>query len=241
GAYSVTVKTQPAVAKQPCSVSSGTGTATGNVTNILVTCGNTFTIGGTVSGVQGSGLVLQDNGGDNLAVSGSGNISFTFATPLAGGITYTVTIFTQPSNPGQTCSVSNGSGTANGNVTNIQVVCPQTGFTIGGTLVGLVNGPGDTIELLNNGGDNIFVTGNNTPFVFPTPVTAGGAFDVSGFVGPTSQPQGCSLFNYKGVATGNVSNVIVDCQHNDWTWIDGPNTAGSYGAAALPPPTPPQR
>jgi Galactose oxidase, central domain len=243
GAYSVTVKTQPAGAKQPCSVSSGTGTATGNVTNILVTCGNTFTIGGTVSGVQGSGLVLQDNGGDNLAVSGAGNISFTFATPLAGGVTYAVTILAQPSNPGQTCSVSNGSGTANGNVTNVQVVCPQTGFTIGGTLVGLVNGPGDTVELLNNGGDNIFVTGNNTPFVFPTPVTAGGAFDVSGFVGPTSQIQGCTLFNYKGVATGNVSDVIVDCQHNDWTWIDGPNTAGNYGAAAnaLPPPAPPQR
>jgi hypothetical protein len=239
GGYKITIKTQPSNQPLPCSVSSGTGTATANVTNVQVTCGNTFTIGGSVSGLQGSGLVLQDNGGDNLSVGGTGSVNFTFATPLAGGATYSVTILKQPSNPGQTCSVSNGSGTATGNVATIQITCPQTGFTIGGTLVGLVNGPGDTIELLNNGGDNIFVTGNNTTFTFPTPVTNGGAYDVTGFVGPTSQPQNCWLFFYKGVATTNVSSVVADCQHNDWTWIDGPNTAGNYGAAQLPPPTPP--
>src|SRR5215831_20631647 len=37
-----------------------------------------YTIGGTVTGLSGTGLVLQDNGGDNLAVSASG--PFTFAT-----------------------------------------------------------------------------------------------------------------------------------------------------------------
>src|SRR6202040_1693699 len=104
--------------------------------NVLITCGNTFTVGGTASGLVGSGLVLQDNGGDNLTVSGTGNVNFTFATPLAGGTAYSVTILTQPSNPGQTCSVSNGSGTATGNVTTVQIACPQSGFTVGGTLVG---------------------------------------------------------------------------------------------------------
>jgi hypothetical protein len=246
GNYTVTVKTQPANQALPCSVTNATGTAKTNVTNVQVTCGNTFTVGGTVSGLQGSGLVLQDNGGDNLSVGGTGHVNFTFATPLAGGTSYAVTILTQPSNPGQTCSVSNGSGTATGNVTTVQVTCPQTGFTIGGTLVGLVNGTGDTAELMNNGGDNILVTGNNTNFIFPTLVTAGGGFDVFVFVEPTSQPQGCWLFNYLGVANANISNVIIDCQHNDWKWIDGPNslgttnnTPGNYGKIALPPPTPP--
>ena len=239
GTYKVTILTQPSNQPLPCSISNASGTATANVTNVQVTCGTTFTVGGTVSGLTGSGLLLQDNGGDNLAVGGTGSVNFTFATPLAGGASYSVTILTQPSNPGQTCSVSNGSGTATGNVTAVQVVCPQSGFTIGGTLVGLVNGTGDTIELLNNGGDNIFVTGNNTNFTFPTPVTNGGAYDVTGFVGPTSQPQACWLFFYKGVATANVSSVVVDCQHNDWTWIDGPNTADNYGGNSLPPPAPP--
>ena len=42
----------------------------------------TYTIGGTVSGLSGT-VVLQDNGGDNLSVSGNG--SFTFATPVDAG------------------------------------------------------------------------------------------------------------------------------------------------------------
>ena len=75
--------------------------------------------------------MLQDNGGDNLAVGGKGAVNFTFATPLAGGASYAVTILTQPSNPAQTCSVSNGSGTATGNVTIVQIACPQSGFTVG--------------------------------------------------------------------------------------------------------------
>jgi len=239
GNYTVTVKTQPANQALPCSVTNATGTAKANVTDVQVTCGNTFTVAGTVSGLQGSGLVLQDNGGDNLSVGGTGNVNFTFATPLAGGASYAVTILTQPSNPGQTCSVSNGSGTATGNVTTVQVTCPQTGFTIGGSLVGLVNGTGDTVELMNNGGDNILVTGNNTNFIFPTLVTAGGAYDISIFAQPTSQTQPCVIIGYEGVANFNISNTIIDCQHNDWTWIDAPNTANNFGTASLPPATPP--
>lgn len=239
GAYKVTIATQPSNQPLPCSVNNGTGTATANVTNVQITCGNTFTVGGTVSGLQGTGLVLQDNGGDNLTVGGTGNVNFTFQTPLAGGASYSVTILTQPSNPGQTCTLSNGSGTANGNVTGVQVNCPQSGFTVGGSLVGLVNGPGDTVELMNNGGDNIFVTGNNTNFIFPTLVTAGGAWNINIFAQPTSQPQPCVIIGYQGVVNFDISSVIVDCQHNDWIWIDAPNTANNFGAAALPPATPP--
>lgn len=247
GTYKVTVKTQPSNQTLPCSVSNGNGTAAANVTNVQITCGNTFTVGGAVSGLQGAGLVLQDNGGDNFAVSGTGSVNFTFATPLAGGAPYSVTILSQPSNPGQTCSVSNGSGTATGNITSVQIACPQSDFTIGGTLVGLVNGAGDTVEVINNGGDNTLVTGNNTNFTFPSLITNGGAFDVNVFVQPTSQVQGCWLFNYQGVVTANISDVIIDCQHNDWTWTDGPNSiasgggnsAGNYGTASLPPAAPP--
>jgi hypothetical protein len=72
-------------------------------------------------------------------------------------------------------------------------------------------------------------------------VTANSSYDVSLFVGPTSQPQGCALFFWEGVATANFSGVIVDCQHNDWTWIDGPNSSGNYGTIALPPPAPPTK
>jgi hypothetical protein len=80
------------------------------------------TIGGTTTGLSGSGLVLQNNAGDDLAISANG--SFTFATALIDGSAYAVTVLTQPTGPGQTCSVSNGSGTlAGGNSGNTTVSC----------------------------------------------------------------------------------------------------------------------
>jgi glucuronoarabinoxylan endo-1,4-beta-xylanase len=83
----------------------------------------TYTVGGSVSGLSGSGLVLQDNGGNNLMVAANAT-SFTFSTALASGTPYSVTVLTQPSDPAQNCSVTNGSGTvASANVTSVQVTC----------------------------------------------------------------------------------------------------------------------
>ncbi|MCA1779888.1 MAG: hypothetical protein LC637_11035 [Xanthomonadaceae bacterium] len=85
-----------------------------------------FTIGGNVSGLAGNGLVLRNNGSDNLAISGNG--SFTFTTPVPDGDMYDVTVASQPTGPVQNCSVSNGSGTVSGaNVTNVQVTCVTGG------------------------------------------------------------------------------------------------------------------
>ncbi len=158
GAYVVTVLTQPSSPAQTCSVTSGSGTvANANVTGVSVTCvTRTFTIGGTVSGLAGSGLVLQNNGGNNLAVAASG--SFTFTTPVASGAAYAVTVLTQPGSPAQTCGVSAGTGTVGGaNVTNVVVTCVTSGFTVGGTVTGL---DGTGLVLRNNGGDNLAVAAN---------------------------------------------------------------------------------
>ena len=72
----------------------------------------TYTLGGTVSGLKGSGLVLQNNGGDSLTIST--NSTFTFATTLANGAGYSVAVLTQPTGPAQTCTVDNGTGTVSG-------------------------------------------------------------------------------------------------------------------------------
>ena len=93
---------------------------------VLASCstspGYSYTIGGTVSGMVGSGMVLQNNGGDDLSISYNG--SFSFKTPLNDGTAYTVRVKTQPTNPSQTCTVSNGSGTMNGApVDNVVVNC----------------------------------------------------------------------------------------------------------------------
>lgn len=88
----------------------------------------TYTIGGTVAGLQGAGLVLEINGGNALAVSASGSFAFTLA--LQNGASFTVTVATQPNTPPQYCGVSAGTGTVNGaNVTSVAVDCAPTPFT----------------------------------------------------------------------------------------------------------------
>jgi hypothetical protein len=80
---------------------------------------STYTVGGSVSGLSGT-VVLQDNGGDNLSISANG--PFSFATALANGAAYSVTVSSSP--PGQTCTVASGSGTiAAANVTNVALSC----------------------------------------------------------------------------------------------------------------------
>lgn len=81
-----------------------------------------YTIGGTVTGLAGSGLVLRQSGGDDLAVDADG--SFTFAVPVIDSGHYAVTVFGLPGAPPQTCSIANGNGVVAGaNVTNVTVTC----------------------------------------------------------------------------------------------------------------------
>jgi sugar lactone lactonase YvrE len=80
----------------------------------------TYTVGGSVTGLVGSGLVLQDNLGDNLPISGNG--AFTFATALNNGSPYSVTVLSSPL--AQNCAVTEGGGTvATANVTSVLVSC----------------------------------------------------------------------------------------------------------------------
>ncbi|HDZ87236.1 MAG TPA: hypothetical protein ENH38_01280, partial [Nitrospirae bacterium] len=83
----------------------------------------TYTAGGTVSGLTGT-MILQNNGGDDLAITSNG--AFTFSTAVADGSGYSVTVKTQPA--GQTCFVTNGSGTVSGaDVTDVAVGCYNSG------------------------------------------------------------------------------------------------------------------
>lgn len=101
---------------------------------------NTYSVGGTVTGLASSGLELQLNGGDSLAVSRPG--IFTFPTNLPSGAAYTVTVAAQPSSPSQICAVSRGSGTvAVANITDVAVDCAPSPFTT------LVNQPPEVGEL----------------------------------------------------------------------------------------------
>src|SRR5262249_2532543 len=104
-----------------------------------------FTVGGTVSGLTGSGLILQFNSAGNLSIAADG--PYTFTTKVASGATYTVSVLGFPSAPTEACTVTNASGTAVAPVMNVNVSCGP-GFLVGGTVSGLT---GAGLTLRNNG------------------------------------------------------------------------------------------
>ncbi len=139
--YAVTVLTQPS--DQTCTVSNSTGTITGaNVANVTVTCAvNTFTVGGTVSGLfAGYEMELSNNEGNSLIVEGTanGNGNFTFSAALENGAAYEVTVTSALQN----CAVEQGSGTINGdNKNDITVNCSKgTMFVTTATFNGNLKG-----------------------------------------------------------------------------------------------------
>jgi len=102
------------------------GAAALTLSGCPITGGAKYTVGGTVTGLSGSGLVLQLNGGDSLSFNGSG--TFDFGTRLDNNAAYSVTVMTQPSNPAEICTVRNGSGAIDkASITNVIVACTQTG------------------------------------------------------------------------------------------------------------------
>jgi 6-phosphogluconolactonase (cycloisomerase 2 family) len=205
--YVVSVAAQPTGPSQTCVVNNGTGTAIpGSTTSIAVTCTtNAYTVGGTVSGLAGGGLVLQDNGGNNLSVTANG--AFVFPAPIQSGGTYTVSVLSQPSALSQTCTVGNGAGTIGGAaVTNVALTCTTNTYSVGVTVSGLA---GAGLVLQDNGGDNLAVAANGT-FTFATTVPSGGTYNVTIY----SQPAGyaCAVANRAGVVTSAaVTGVAVAC------------------------------
>jgi hypothetical protein len=215
--YNVTVPIQPS--GQLCTVANGTGTATtANISNVVVTCSDrTFTVGGTISGLTASGLVLA-NGSDTLSVP-AGASSFTLPTAVAYGSSYTVTVATQPT--GLTCNVTNGKGmVGTGAVTNIAVTCTDQAPAVGGSISGLGNATG---LVLINGADKYEVPASATSFTLDARESPGSTYAVR----VQSQPAGltCSAGNGRGtMPTHDVTDVSIIC--SDEAYSLGGTVAG---------------
>ena len=161
-----------------------------------------YSIGGTVSGLTGSGLMLQNNGGNDLAVSSNGG--FTFSNKLKKNTSYSVTVMTQPS--GQNCTVANGTGTVSANVANVAVTCVTSAFTLGGTVSGLT---GTGLVLQDNGANDLAILADGS-FIFSPALANGVNYSVTVRTQPSGQ--GCSVANGDGnIAGANVTNIAVAC------------------------------
>jgi uncharacterized repeat protein (TIGR03803 family) len=119
--YSVIIQTQPP--GLTCWLNNGWGTM-GSAAGppVTVTClGNTYTVGGSISGLTASGLVLLDNGGDATPISANAT-QFTMNTGVIYGNNYAITVQAVPA--GLVCTVSNAAAIMGpADVTNINVAC----------------------------------------------------------------------------------------------------------------------
>jgi 6-phosphogluconolactonase (cycloisomerase 2 family) len=180
---------------------------------ILSSCGTSpgysYTVGGTVTGMVGSGLVLQNNLGDDEKITV--NSVFSFPTALTDGAAYSVTVQTPPTSPSQTCVVSNGSGTINGApVSNVIVNCtmsagpvvvdPSNSFAY----VSNFNSTNISAYAIQSGGSLSQITGPFTAGTNPNPVTfypqTSGASAYYAYVSNVSS----------GMSSGTISAYSID-------------------------------
>lgn len=223
-AYAVTITQQPAF--ETCTIANGSGTmGSSNITTVSIGCTvNQYQLGGTLSGlITGQETVgLTNTIGSMPPLGLINNGSFNFYGLIAQGTKYNVIVSHQPA--GQTCTVSNGSGTVGaGDVTSIGVACVTSGTvtTFAGSRSGAAgqsDGQGTTASFSSPQG--IAADANGNLYVADTQndtirkITPSGY--VSTFAGTVSVPAyadgtgtAAMFHSPSGVATDAQGNVYV--------------------------------
>ena len=185
--------------------------------------GQTYSLSGTVSGVDNGALVLAVNGTQVTVAEGATTVAL--ASGLSSGTAYAVTVATAPT--GQTCSVVNGTGTiTSANAGNVVVTCSQQAYALGGTIAGLTQSG----LVLANGSSYLAVSAGAASFTLPTPVAYSSGYTVS----VLTQPSGlaCSVANGSGtMPAAAVTNVAIAC--TDQPFSVGGTIAGLGNSTGL--------
>jgi hypothetical protein len=185
----------------------------------LSACGggtSSYTIGGTVTGLQYEGLVLQNNGTNDLVVKPLGvdannnvkNVTYSFPGEVDYGKAYSVTVKEQPRH--QECALAGGTADTAGRLTTINAVisCSLASHTIGGTINNLT---GSGLKLINGSdGGEVAPAAGATSFTFGKEVT----FDTTYGVVISNQPsdQTCTVSNGAGtMGDVAVTSIVVNC------------------------------
>ena len=187
-AYDVTIGSQPS--GDTCTVSAGSGTVSANVTSVAVSCAQTFTVSGTISGLATAGLQLQDySGGETLPVAANAT-TFAFTTPVPFGTNISVTVTRQPYWEWCTGGASNFSGPITANVTQESFACATATATSAAAASGQTYKNPAQIALDSNG--NLYIADSNDNQVLE--ISAGGTVStvVSSSAGLNS-PEGVAV------------------------------------------------
>jgi hypothetical protein len=176
----------------------------------LTACGGDdgqLVLGGYISGITKTGLVLTNNGGSDFAVpvptNGSGEGQFTFPDLIATDDRYNVEVKAMPSNV-EKCDVYYGGGRAAYHITNVSVVCKLKTHGLSGSISNL-NGN----LILVNGSDRVELTTGAGSFALAE-IAEDSPYTVA--VLPQPAGQTCTVSNGTGImGTAPVANVAVTC------------------------------
>jgi hypothetical protein len=184
----------------------------------LAGCGGKqqYTVQGSVVNLNNAGLVLTNNGGDDLSVP-LGATSFAFSKQIDYGSMYNVVVKTQPAH--MTCSWNTSNvGSAGYNVSiDLTLACVQNAYTLGGQITGLTaaaDGTARTITLANGSTGSVTIssasaTNGAVDFSMGT-VADGQAYGVT-FI-DSNNGLTCSVTNGTGVMHETaISNIVVAC------------------------------
>ncbi|MGX4643726.1 hypothetical protein [Massilia sp. SYSU DXS3249] len=164
-------------------------------------------VGGQATGVTKAGLVLTLNGGSDLEVPTSG--SFLFKDLVETDSRYDVKVKSVPPNVEkiEDCVVTNGTGRAVFNVSNVFVTCTIRKWDLGGSIVGLGNRTG---LVLVNGTDRVEIPANATEFKMAK-VSEESPYGVT--VLPTPGGPNCTVENgsREKMPSSNVTDIVVRC------------------------------
>jgi hypothetical protein len=162
-------------------------------------------ISGTVAGLAGTGLKLRFTASSSVDLAVNSNGAFT--GPLfTRGSAYTVTVVDQPTQPWQTCAVTNGTGTLTGPVNNVAVNCTTNNYHLSFTVTDLT---GANFALQLNGGAAVPVTQDGA-FSFAADLASGTNYTVA--IATLPDGQDCTITNAAGqVAGANITNVGITC------------------------------
>lgn len=183
----------------------------------LVGCGGggadfsspSFAVGGTVSGLRdASSLQLRTaDGAQTLTVDENG--AFEFPVAFALGSSYAVNLVQQPT--GQTCTVTNGSGSnVSATVSSIEVACATNTYPVSGTVTGLSGG---SVRLSTADAANAVTVSQDGSFQLPTALAFGSSYAVTVAQQPAGQT--CSVARGTGSSiSAAVSDIAVSCAPN---------------------------
>jgi hypothetical protein len=225
--YTIGVAAQPDDPSQRCTFADSAATASGTMGTSDVLAGTltcvslpTYSIGGTVAGLRGSGLRIALNDTttvtiDKPVIPGDA-VRYVFPKRLLGGAPFTVTVLQQPEAPAQNCSVLVALGeVGTADVTTVDVACgPRppvvSAYRLGGSVSGL-EGSGLKIAFDTNV-QNLELTQNGS-FAFSQLVESYTDYNIQIVRQPSNPTQICAIDNASGqMGTADVTDLRVVCR-----------------------------